>query len=362
MALFPPLGDHFDFKVNLTAGTTVVFYMEDSLGRDGGISGVGVVSLSDDSSCVSSTGNSTTTASNLPPTGTSTSTGSFTPSKSSNVAVIAGAAAGGGAAVLLLGLLVGCCIWRRRQPSKSRLRLPMVRKGTSKETVDLLEGAEGRNPPDVPLSHYVVEPFVVDASSSTPSLTATGTGMGMGTGGPPTHLSPLSQKEQMRMAIMNEASGASVSGHTYAHAHSRAPSGVQYSEFGAGSEYLAAGGGSSRYSTAQTSTGTSMALGESGYGPSFYASTRPSREGLLSPGVHSSSGDRSPNGQSSFSGSAPRVIVHTDIAEAELMDDEQPLELPPMYSEGRRPIPGLLSSDIPATNPSSTASRSRKGP
>lgn len=360
MTLFPPLGPQFDFKNNLTAGTTVVFYMEDSLGRDGGVSDVGVVRLSDDASCVSSTGdlNSTMTTSKMQPTSTSTSTGPSVSSKSSsNVAVIAGAAAGGGAAVLFLGLLVGCCVWRRRRTSESRLRLPVVRKGTSKETVDLLEGTDRHNMADVNLSNYVVEPFVVDASSSTPSLTATGTGTGMGTGGAPTHLSPLSRKEQMRMAIMNETSGASVSGHTNSVTHSRTPSGVQFSEFGAGLEYLAAGGGSSRYSTAQTSVGQ----GGSGYGPSFYASSRPSREGLLSPGVYPSSGDRSPNGQSSFSSSAQRVIVHTDIAEAQMMDDEQPLELPPMYSEGRRPIPGLISSDIPATNPSSTP-RSRKGP
>jgi len=43
-----------------------------------------------------------------------------------------------------------------------------------------------------------------------------------------------------------------------------------------------------------------------------------------------------------------RVIVHTDIAESDEL-----LELPPSYSEGRVPIPGLLSTNIPAARSSS---------
>jgi hypothetical protein len=42
-----------------------------------------------------------------------------------------------------------------------------------------------------------------------------------------------------------------------------------------------------------------------------------------------------------------RVIVHTDIAES-----DEPLELPPPYSERRLPIPGLLSSDFLAAGSS----------
>jgi hypothetical protein len=52
-----------------------------------------------------------------------------------------------------------------------------------------------------------------------------------------------------------------------------------------------------------------------------------------------------------------RVIVHTDIAESDEL-----LELPPSYSEGRVPIPGLLSSSIPAAGSSSVQSRAKIRP
>jgi len=45
-----------------------------------------------------------------------------------------------------------------------------------------------------------------------------------------------------------------------------------------------------------------------------------------------------------------RVIVHTDITDTDM---EGPLELPPQYSDSRRPIPGLASNDNAAsTSPS----------
>lgn len=341
LTLFPPLGKDFVFNNNLTAGTTVVFYMEDSRGRDGGVADLDIVSFSDDTaSCVSSSGDlnsakatpnstltgssPTTTTSNLPSTGASTSAGP----KSSNVAVIAGAAAGGGVTVVILGLFVRCCTCRRRR-NDSRSPLPMVREWSS---TDPLERARQRSLPDITLPNRAVLPFGMDASSSTSSLTVAGAGAEVGT-----DLSPRWRKEQMRIAMLNGTSGA----------------------FG----YMnAQGRGSPGYTTAQIGAGVNFDQGASGYGPRFYAPSRPIHEGLLSPGMRPSldEGDRSLYGQSSFSGSAQRVIVHTDSAQARLMNDEQPLELPPTYSEGRRSIPGLLSSTAGSSPTADT--RSQKEP
>ncbi|CAA7258677.1 unnamed protein product [Cyclocybe aegerita] len=54
-----------------------------------------------------------------------------------------------------------------------------------------------------------------------------------------------------------------------------------------------------------------------------------------------------------------RVILHTDIAESMPMDE--PLELPPQYSAGRAPIPGLPSSTTPALLPPESSSSSNGG-
>lgn len=51
----------------------------------------------------------------------------------------------------------------------------------------------------------------------------------------------------------------------------------------------------------------------------------------------------------------PRVIVHTDIAD----EMEEPLELPPQYSAGRRPIPGLSNPSGGQATPESESSHAQ---
>ncbi|KAG1850872.1 hypothetical protein F4604DRAFT_1922057 [Suillus subluteus] len=115
----------FTSVVDVNAGTNLLYFVTDSQGRQGGVSGFEQVSGSSNSSCVSANSPSTTAGISATATSTSTATTSSSSnpsptssSSSNNVALIAGAAGGGGGVLIAL-VIFGVCLWRKRRVSRS---------------------------------------------------------------------------------------------------------------------------------------------------------------------------------------------------------------------------------------------------
>ncbi|KAG1860636.1 hypothetical protein DFJ58DRAFT_269056 [Suillus subalutaceus] len=127
--VFNAVNSPFNFVVDVNAGTDLMYFVTDSQGTQGGVSGIEQVSGSSDSSCLSANSPSSTagmsatiTASLTSSSSSPSSSPSGSPSNNSshsNVAVIAGAAGGGGGAVLIALVILGMCLWRKRRASRS---------------------------------------------------------------------------------------------------------------------------------------------------------------------------------------------------------------------------------------------------
>ncbi|KAG2126828.1 hypothetical protein DEU56DRAFT_903368 [Suillus clintonianus] len=115
----------FTSVADVNVGTNLIFFMTDSAGRQGGVSGFEQVLSSSNTSCLnanspSSTSSMSATATATTSTSTSaSSTSNPSSSTSSNVAVIAGAAVGGAAALAALVLLGMFLSRRKRRASRS---------------------------------------------------------------------------------------------------------------------------------------------------------------------------------------------------------------------------------------------------
>ncbi|KAG1881061.1 hypothetical protein F4604DRAFT_1922082 [Suillus subluteus] len=131
---FISVDNSFTFAIEVNAGTDLMYFVTDSTGTQGGVSGIEQVSGSSNSSCLSANSPSSTAGISAPsttgisatstvsPTFSSSSSSSPSPtssSSSSNVALIAGAAGGGGGAVLIALVILGMCLWRKRRASPS---------------------------------------------------------------------------------------------------------------------------------------------------------------------------------------------------------------------------------------------------
>jgi hypothetical protein len=109
----------FSSVVNVNTGTNLLYFVTDSTGRQGGVSGFEQVLGSSDSSCLSANSPSSTAGMSATATAspTSSSSSSSSSSSTSNVALIAGTAGGG--AVVLTALIVLMCLWRKRRARRS---------------------------------------------------------------------------------------------------------------------------------------------------------------------------------------------------------------------------------------------------
>lgn len=138
----PPVGQpSYDWLVNVARGTSMLFFMSDSQGRQGGSSDIRSVGASDDSGCLDSSSPSTTA--NAPgPNLTQTSAtalpsfsnpGSAPPSSPISAASIAGAIIG---SVLFLAVVItlGLFILKRRSGNSAK---------ESSSRVDLTDGGAG---------------------------------------------------------------------------------------------------------------------------------------------------------------------------------------------------------------------------
>ncbi|KAG2340100.1 hypothetical protein BDR05DRAFT_562568 [Suillus weaverae] len=104
----------FTSVADVSAGTNLMFFVTDSVGRPGGISGFQQVLSASDASCLSA--NSPSSTSGMAATASPSSTSSASGLSSNDISLIAGAVAGG-VVVLALVVLVMCCLRRRRRRS-----------------------------------------------------------------------------------------------------------------------------------------------------------------------------------------------------------------------------------------------------
>ncbi|KAG0708794.1 hypothetical protein DFH29DRAFT_341182 [Suillus ampliporus] len=124
LILNPPTGSSYDWVADVSAGTTLIFMMVDSEGRQGGSSDVVTVLLSNNASCLSANSPSSTASvpsSTIAPTSSSVTAGptsTQSTSSSSNTATIAGAAIGCVVAVAAL-VTLGIFLLRKRRASRS---------------------------------------------------------------------------------------------------------------------------------------------------------------------------------------------------------------------------------------------------
>ncbi|PPQ87035.1 hypothetical protein CVT25_000012 [Psilocybe cyanescens] len=292
----PPTGDSFSWNpVNLTAGTSIAFYMTDSQGRNGGIADIEVVRLSDDQSCMA-TSSSTNSSPNSSPTGTIQPDSTIVPKPKSGL--IAGVVAGVVVLILVFVFVAVFCVRRRRKQGTSG------RRRSARRPIDPIYDQAGSPAPEG--ASYLMFPTQY---TITP-LTAT----------EPESMTARSRKRQLMQS-----------------------DGADDQSFPSGS-----------------SRNQMMAQ----YPPSAYTSSEPpSHFGTSGHSSLTNGGD--PSGISTFTNSdprsqykpPPRLIVHTDITETA----HEPLELPPQYSEGRAPIPGLVTSnESQATLSQSSSSRPGK--
>ncbi|KAG2096059.1 uncharacterized protein F5147DRAFT_778421 [Suillus discolor] len=123
LTIFYSDSDNFTSVTDVTGGTNLMYFVTDSLGRQGGISGFEQVVGTGNFSCISTTSpsitagiSSTITASSISSSSASSST--TTSTSNNDVAIIAGTV--GGSAVVLIGsVILGMCLWRKRRASRS---------------------------------------------------------------------------------------------------------------------------------------------------------------------------------------------------------------------------------------------------
>ncbi|KAG2103135.1 uncharacterized protein F5147DRAFT_580703 [Suillus discolor] len=107
--------DTFTSSVNVTGGTSLLYFVTDSKGRQGGASGLQQVLGSSNFTCLSA--NSPSSTAGISATATTTASPSSSSSNtSSKAALIAGAV--GSAVVLTALVILGMCLWRKRRASR----------------------------------------------------------------------------------------------------------------------------------------------------------------------------------------------------------------------------------------------------
>ncbi|KXN83856.1 hypothetical protein AN958_00936 [Leucoagaricus sp. SymC.cos] len=293
--LHPPNNnDPFNWQANLTAGTPVLFTMTDAQNRVGGTSSLVTVQSSDDSSCVHPLPSSAAPTRVPSPTGSAPAT---------NTGLIVGVAVGAAIALLILIALIYFVAKRNGAQFGTKVkRIDLTEPGPDSSTY-LLPGHSQQNnyPPLMPFPPYrdTSTPSVNPFQPTDPNRLSTTTTFNNGLSAPVTSMD----------ATMNTSKASSsayyptTSGRQSAQPDSLSQSGVASSNFSSAV-------GPSTVSSGQSSSNKRLASNSTTIAPQ-------------------------------------RFIVHTDI-------EDEPIELPPMYSESRGPIPGIPASSTPQTGKGST--------
>ncbi|KDR84913.1 hypothetical protein GALMADRAFT_217994 [Galerina marginata CBS 339.88] len=160
--LHPPVGStSFSWNANAAQGTSMLFFMTDAQGRQGGSSDVRIVGVSDDNSCLDASSPSSTSGPPSPTVSAPSTTGSSGPSPTSSapakggisIAAVAGTVIG---ALLFLAVIVTLGLFfLRRKRDASTFRRHSRRMGSALDlNYDSFAGAPG--PPPGP--HYGIPP------------------------------------------------------------------------------------------------------------------------------------------------------------------------------------------------------------
>lgn len=298
LILHPPTGPSYTWIADVSAGTTLVFVMTDSQGRQGGSSDLETVSLSNNATCLSS--NSPSSTASVPSSTTaSTSTGvsptsTQSTSSSSNTATIVSAAIG---CVVALAALVslGMFLLRKRRASRSLYVMSSSKRHSRRlpsADLDHRGNQYGHVPPIYPY------PYQADSVS---------------------HLAPPIQSTT-QSHLTSPSTGSFVLNEPH----------PPFSQ--------------TRHSR-QTSNSDSLAGNGDAGGSSMSSAGR--RKAAMA-------------GQTAYKPST-RFILHTDVEDV-LPDDNGIVELPPQYSEHRQPlatrpgsVPRPMSSHSDYSGPSDLA-------
>ncbi|KAF9455101.1 hypothetical protein P691DRAFT_800107 [Macrolepiota fuliginosa MF-IS2] len=359
--LHPPAGNTFNWQANLTTGTSVIFTMSDSQSRIGGTSPLLVVGSSSDSSCITALPSSaaptrtpTLTASSSP---IATNTGGSNEKTNSSTGIIIGAAVGGAVVLLVLIALIYFCA-KRNTNGRTGKRIDLTEPGPG-SSAHLLGSQPTPYPPINPFTPYSdnVAPQAslgdigmpmynyghhIPTGSVSTSMDAAGItgGVGVGTSGmagaqayqqyqqPP--VQPLGAKQREREAITLRQQQQPRQSY-----HQQSYSQQDYNPYDTGATTSAlpsntAYASMSSRQTAQSTSDTQSQFGAAGSTSNYSTSAGPS----------TLSSTQSKQALNPAPAPAQRFVVHTDI-------EDEPIELPPMYSETRAPIPGMTPADAP---------------
>ncbi|KAI0778286.1 hypothetical protein BD413DRAFT_104394 [Trametes elegans] len=191
--LNPPRGSAtFDWNANVKAGTSLLFMMVDSRGRQGGSTQVNLVGMSDDATCLAknspasvTNAPSQTTSAQSKPTGSKTQSGTSTTASDSASSTTnpdssgaSGKTSGGTVAAaviacLVAAFIVGTLVWwylRRRRGGGSVFKGKLFGKFQKKE-IDLMHDPSGSGLPSARVSPYPLY-HNEDIPVSTPNSTA----------------------------------------------------------------------------------------------------------------------------------------------------------------------------------------------
>lgn len=115
VVLYPPTGPNYTWVTDVEAGTSLIFFMIDSQGRQGGVTPLNTVQPLSNTSCINVNSPSSTASAPSQTSSQGTSSGSNT----ATVGIIAGAAVGG---VVLLVLLITLGVFCMRKASRQSRR------------------------------------------------------------------------------------------------------------------------------------------------------------------------------------------------------------------------------------------------
>lgn len=114
--LYPPTGPNYTWVTDVEAGTSLIFFMIDSQGRQGGVSPLNTVQPLSNTSCINVNSPSSTASAPSQTSSQGTSSGSNT----ATVGIIAGAAVGGVVLLVLLTILGVFCIRKASRQSRRK--------------------------------------------------------------------------------------------------------------------------------------------------------------------------------------------------------------------------------------------------
>lgn len=331
-----PSDTSFTWRADVASGTTLLFYMQDAQGRQGGSTQITQVLQSDDTSCLDA--RSPASVSNGPSiTATSTPHNNSQPSEGLGTGAIAGIIVAAIVGMIVVGVLIWFCVRPRDGGLRRRYR----------QEVDLVEGDKSDPRASLALQASFTPYDLYHPPQSYPVTTQAGS-----TRSPSTdRFSKGAQYAQGSPASVDFAHppNSAMTSHFSPSARPDSSAYTRYSAYGGGA--YAYGRISGYEPGAASSTGGIVTAGN------LEDSVGSSRSG--SDPVPSAAQRKAAQAGMSAPSPTRRIILHTDI-EDELPppQEEEVIELPPQYSERRRTVSTSVYAPESSSSGPSAPSRS----